>query len=85
MWWGHYEYEIPRVNCDAIVELDFNSYEKRFEVRLVEVRPAVIDRQHQINTRPAALKILDFRRESMPETLAADSISSRACGSCLSA
>jgi single-stranded-DNA-specific exonuclease len=25
LWWGHYEHEIPRVNCDAIVELDFNS------------------------------------------------------------
>jgi single-stranded-DNA-specific exonuclease len=77
IWWGHYEHEIPRVNCDAIVELDFNSYEKRFEVRLVEVRPAAvlsvitgkepiqpneIDRQHP-------LEILDFRQTPLEPTL----------------
>jgi single-stranded-DNA-specific exonuclease len=77
IWWGHYEHEIPRVNCDAIVELDFNSYEKRFEVRLVEVRPAAglslatgketiqsnaIDRQYP-------LEILDFRQAPLEPTL----------------
>jgi single-stranded-DNA-specific exonuclease len=62
MWWGHYEHEIPRVNCDAIVELDFNSYEKRWEVRLVEVRPAAIERQPN-TSRQRSIKILDFRRD----------------------
>jgi single-stranded-DNA-specific exonuclease len=65
MWWGHYEHEIPSVNCDAIVELDFNSYEKRFEVRLVEVRPVAIDRQSSIDRHQHALKILDFRQNSI--------------------
>jgi single-stranded-DNA-specific exonuclease len=73
MWWGHYEHEIPRVDCDAIVELDFNSYEKRCEVRLVEVRPVVIDRQ-QLNNRQFALQVLDFRREPVPERIESESI-----------
>jgi single-stranded-DNA-specific exonuclease len=62
IWWGHYEYEIPRVNCDAIVELDFNSYDKRFEVRLVEVRPAVVDSKINIGSPQKSLEILDFRQ-----------------------
>jgi single-stranded-DNA-specific exonuclease len=73
IWWGHYEHEIPRVNCDAIVELDFNSYEKRFEVRLVEVRPAAIlgttveiaSGESNFSTRQAALEVLDFRQNSI--------------------
>ncbi|HEY9629227.1 MAG TPA: single-stranded-DNA-specific exonuclease RecJ [Coleofasciculaceae cyanobacterium] len=44
IWWGHYKDEIPEGRCDAIVELDFNSYQdaKRqmhYEVRLIAVRP----------------------------------------------
>ncbi|HBE53845.1 MAG TPA: single-stranded-DNA-specific exonuclease RecJ, partial [Cyanobacteria bacterium UBA11369] len=37
-WWGHYKDEIPPGRCDAIVEIDFNSYEKRYEVRLIALR-----------------------------------------------
>jgi single-stranded-DNA-specific exonuclease len=40
LWWGHNKDELPQgQNCDAIVELDYNSYGKgRYEVRLLEVR-----------------------------------------------
>jgi single-stranded-DNA-specific exonuclease len=38
-WWGHYKDEIPLGSCDAVVELDWNAYEQRYEVRLVAVRP----------------------------------------------
>jgi len=40
VWWGHYKEEIPQGRCDAdaIVELDFNTYQKRYEVRLIAVR-----------------------------------------------
>jgi single-stranded-DNA-specific exonuclease len=69
IWWGHYEHEIPRVNCDAIVELDFNSYEKRFEVRLVEVRPAIVDRQPNFCDRQNPLRILDFRQDEIDPQL----------------
>ncbi|WP_449420422.1 single-stranded-DNA-specific exonuclease RecJ [Phormidium nigroviride] len=39
IWWGHYKDEIPTGPCDAIVELDFNTYKKRYEVRLIALRP----------------------------------------------
>ena len=40
LWWGHYKDELPQELCDAIVELDFNTYGKgQFEVRLIAVRP----------------------------------------------
>ncbi|MCL1473636.1 single-stranded-DNA-specific exonuclease RecJ [Argonema antarcticum] len=38
IWWGHYKEEIPQGRCDAIVELDFNTYKKRYEVRVIAVR-----------------------------------------------
>ncbi len=41
IWWGHYKDEIPLEDrrCDAVVELDFNAYKKRYEVRLIALRP----------------------------------------------
>ncbi|NEO79252.1 MAG: single-stranded-DNA-specific exonuclease RecJ [Moorea sp. SIO4G3] len=38
IWWGHYQDEVPKVRCNAVVELDYNNYEKRPEVRLVAVQ-----------------------------------------------
>ncbi|GAB4147776.1 MAG: single-stranded-DNA-specific exonuclease RecJ [Cyanobacteria bacterium J069] len=40
VWWGHYRDEIPPGWCDVVVQLDANSYRKRYEVRLMAVRPA---------------------------------------------
>jgi single-stranded-DNA-specific exonuclease len=42
IWWGHYKDEIPPEDrrCDAVVELDFNAYKKRYEVRLIALRPS---------------------------------------------
>lgn len=47
VWWGHYKDELPPGRCDAIVELDFNSYEdsrrkKRYEIRLLAVRASAL-------------------------------------------
>ncbi|NJP11011.1 MAG: hypothetical protein HC866_17295 [Leptolyngbyaceae cyanobacterium RU_5_1] len=46
VWWGHYREEIPQGRCDAVVELDFNTYvneakgrKPHYEVRLIAVRP----------------------------------------------
>jgi single-stranded-DNA-specific exonuclease len=41
IWWGHYKDEVPKGRCNAIVELDYNNYKKRTEVRLVAVQPNV--------------------------------------------
>lgn len=41
IWWGHYQEELPQGEenlCDAMVELDYNSYSKNYEVRLIAVR-----------------------------------------------
>jgi single-stranded-DNA-specific exonuclease len=37
IWWGHYKDELPPGRCDAIVELDYNTYDNQYEVRLIEV------------------------------------------------
>lgn len=38
IWWGHYRDEVPQGRCDAIVELDRNTKEDSYEVRLISVR-----------------------------------------------
>ena len=39
VWWGHYKDELPsQGRCDAIVELDLNTFDKRYEVRLLAIR-----------------------------------------------
>ncbi len=38
LWWGHYQDEVPKGRCNAIVELDYNNYKKRPEVRLVALQ-----------------------------------------------
>ncbi len=39
IWWGHYEYELPRSKCDAVVELDYNNKTGNTQVRLIAVNP----------------------------------------------
>lgn len=38
LWWGHYKEEIPTGRCDAIVELDYNAFKGRYEVRIIALR-----------------------------------------------
>ena len=39
LWWGHYKDEIPVTGkCEAIAELDFNTFSKQYEIRLVALR-----------------------------------------------
>lgn len=60
IWWEHYRDELPQGRCDAIVELDFNAYQKRYEVRLVAVQtqqPSLTD-IHPSTT----VQILDWRQ-----------------------
>jgi single-stranded-DNA-specific exonuclease len=63
VWWGHYKDELPLGRCDALVELDFNSYEdakrqKRYEVRLIAVKP---HDQGSLSTATRPDLILDWR------------------------
>lgn len=40
LWWGHYKDELPIGKCDCIAELDYNTFKKRYEIRLIAVRSA---------------------------------------------
>lgn len=73
IWWGHYKDELPSGRCDAIVELDFNSYEdakrkKRYEVRLLQVRAADIE-QSVVAVTESSDWLLDWRGKGNPEKL----------------
>lgn len=74
VWWGHYRDEIPQGRCDAIVELDYNSYENlskgqkpQYEVRLLAVRLCATATQF---TMPTQLDwILDWRHQDTHKQL----------------
>jgi single-stranded-DNA-specific exonuclease len=57
VWWGHYKDELPPGRCDCIAELDYNTFKKRYEIRLIAVRSRT---NAALNTQHAAV-ILDWR------------------------
>ncbi|MFM6280908.1 MAG: DHHA1 domain-containing protein, partial [Dolichospermum sp.] len=57
IWWGHYKEELPIGRCDCIAEIDFNSFKKRYEIRLIAVRSHVEDELKNHNF----CRILDAR------------------------
>ncbi len=66
IWWGHYKDELPNGRCDCIVELDYNTYKKRYEIRLIAVRPSAnpeLKTQNGLNP-SHTLQILDWRNLS---------------------
>ncbi|MDJ0697477.1 single-stranded-DNA-specific exonuclease RecJ [Mastigocoleus sp. MO_188.B34] len=63
VWWGHYKDEIPPGRCDCVVELDYNTYKRRYEVRLLAVRPA-LDSAFNIQQRAS---IIDWRNPEIAE------------------
>jgi single-stranded-DNA-specific exonuclease len=66
VWWDHYRDEIPSRRCDAIAELDFNAYHKRYEIRLVALRPNEHDSPIPIGNR-ATDWIVDWRSLESPQ------------------
>lgn len=65
VWWGHYRDEIPEGRCDAIVELDYNTYDRRYEVRMIAVRPCESIVSPSYANEPW---IIDWRNEATPKT-----------------
>ena len=58
VWWGHYKEDIPiEQACDAVVELDYNTYKKRYEVRLIALR----SREQALLTPLTGDLVLDWR------------------------
>lgn len=59
IWWGHYKDELPLGKCDCIAELDYNSFKKRYEIRLIAVRP--VQNTNNNNTFATNKLTLDWR------------------------
>lgn len=66
LWWEHYQHELPQGRCDAIVELDCDTAKRRYEVRLVAVRP------HQPESAAGEAPIPKQQQELIPMPAAAD-------------
>ncbi|MEG4086425.1 DHH family phosphoesterase [Microcoleus sp. POL10_C6] len=71
IWWGHNQNEVPQGRCDVTVELDFNTYKSRYEVRLVAVQERTED--NQINSPTKIDWIVDWRNRNNHEELLAAS------------
>lgn len=69
IWWGHNQNEVPQGRCDVTVELDFNTYKSRYEVRLVAVRERT--EENQINSQTKIDWIVDWRKRNNDEELLA--------------
>ncbi|MEG3860225.1 single-stranded-DNA-specific exonuclease RecJ [Microcoleus sp. herbarium12] len=67
IWWGHYQNEVPQGRCDATVELDFNTYKSRYEVRLLAVRSRA--EHSQIHSPTNIDWIVDWRNKNNPAEL----------------
>ncbi|MBD2596352.1 DHH family phosphoesterase [Nostoc spongiaeforme FACHB-130] len=64
VWWGHYKDELPVGKSDCIVELDYNSFKKRYEIRLIAVRPSNDSELSQ----QYSTQILDWRNLPTPNS-----------------
>jgi single-stranded-DNA-specific exonuclease len=61
LWWGHYKDEIPVIGkCDAIAELDFNTFSKRYEIRLISLGLAADNSGWNPELQPT--RLIDRRR-----------------------
>ncbi|MBW4615672.1 MAG: DHH family phosphoesterase [Desmonostoc vinosum HA7617-LM4] len=59
IWWGHYKDELPIGRCDCIAELDYNTFKKRYEIRLIALRSSA---NSTLATQQSA-HILDWRNQ----------------------
>jgi single-stranded-DNA-specific exonuclease len=64
VWWEHYQDEIPEnQECNVVVELDFNTFKKKYEVRLIELQLAENSFNLQTSTNQEAI-IIDRRNQN---------------------
>jgi len=70
IWWGHYKDELPIGRSDCIAELDYNTFKKRYEIRLIAVRPCVnseLTNGHGLSAATLTPLILDLRNQEYSE------------------
>jgi single-stranded-DNA-specific exonuclease len=61
IWWEHKKEELPQEqNCEAIVELDFNAFKKRYEIRLLAIKKN--SQSEQIDNKVGAIDTVDDYR-----------------------
>ncbi len=65
IWWGHYKDELPMGRCDCIAELDYNTFKKRYEIRLIAVRRSESSTLQQVVNSSAL--IIDLRNVTTQE------------------
>ena len=62
IWWEHYKDDVPKGRCNVIAELDFNNYQRRPEIRVVEVQPLEAEETHaHAIVQDNQVSILDYR------------------------
>ncbi|NMG20410.1 single-stranded-DNA-specific exonuclease RecJ [Brasilonema bromeliae] len=64
VWWGHYKDELPPGRCDCIAELDYNTFKKRYEIRLIAVR----SRTNSALASSSQTLIIDWRNIPTPDS-----------------
>jgi len=68
VWWGHNKDEVPEeAECNVVVELDFNTYKKRYEIRLIDLQIANSEfglAGDQAQAEQIAEQIIDRRNQS---------------------
>ncbi|HEY9880847.1 MAG TPA: single-stranded-DNA-specific exonuclease RecJ [Leptolyngbyaceae cyanobacterium] len=69
-WWDHYADDLPKGRCDVVVELDFNTVQKQYLVRLISLRPALPTELTDSNQNQSA-PILDWRQQRPDSSLEA--------------
>ncbi|GAX35799.1 single-stranded-DNA-specific exonuclease RecJ [Nodularia sp. NIES-3585] len=60
IWWGHYKDELPLGRCDCIAEIDYNTFKKRYEIRLIAVRAVG---NSEVMNQVSTQIILDWRNQ----------------------
>ncbi len=79
IWWGKNKDELPQdKQWDAIVELDFNTYKERYEVRLIAVRETKDDSFGYKGMLPFEL-IMDCRRKQQESEVIEGAIGMEEC------
>ncbi len=74
-WWGHYLYELPNTVCDVVVELVDNTFQRRYDVRLIDFQakssPLIADLPSMataaFNNSHSNLNIIDLRGHDKSE------------------
>ena len=71
IWWGHNKDEVPEdTDCNVVVELDFNTYNKRYEIRLLDLQIAHSEfslAEDQDPTDQIAEQIIDRRNQGQQQ------------------